>query len=138
MVARVNPVTFTPYRPSTSTAGSCSLSGSALSYTGVGNCIIDANQAGNANYNAAPLAQKTFAVGKGAQAITFTSTHPFSATGSVGSGTPTLSATGGGSGNPVTFTIDATSTGRSVLTGRLNHLTYTGGGQLHDRRQPGG
>ena len=38
-----NPVTFT-VDPS-STAGVCSLVGTALSYTGVGNCVVDANQA---------------------------------------------------------------------------------------------
>jgi len=38
--------------------------------------VINANQAGNANYNAAPQVQQSFAVGKGNQTITFTSTAP--------------------------------------------------------------
>ena len=38
--------------------------------------MIDANQAGNANYNAAPQVQQSFAVGKGNQTISFTSTAP--------------------------------------------------------------
>ena len=38
--------------------------------------MIDANQAGNANYNAAPQVQQSFAVGKGSQTISFTSTAP--------------------------------------------------------------
>ncbi len=40
----------------------CSISGSTVSFTSVGTCVIDANQAGNANYNAAPQAQQTFVI----------------------------------------------------------------------------
>ena len=43
----------------------CSISGSTVSFTDVGTCVIDANQAGNANYNPAPQAQQSFAVGTG-------------------------------------------------------------------------
>ena len=39
-----------------------------------------------------------------------------------------LSATGGGSGNPVTFTVDATSTGKGTISG--NTLTVTAAGKL--------
>jgi hypothetical protein len=41
----------------------CSISGSTVSFTAVGTCVIDANQAGDANYNPAPQAQQSFAVG---------------------------------------------------------------------------
>jgi len=41
----------------------CSISGSTVSFTAVGTCVIDANQAGNANYNPAPQVQQSFAVG---------------------------------------------------------------------------
>ena len=41
----------------------CSISGSTVSFIAAGTCVIDANQAGNANYNAAPQAQQSFAVG---------------------------------------------------------------------------
>ncbi len=41
----------------------CSISGSTVSFTAAGTCVIDANQAGNANYNAAPQVQQSFAVG---------------------------------------------------------------------------
>ena len=50
--------------------------GATVSVHGVGTCVIDANQAGNANYNAAPQVQQSFTVGKGNQTITFTSTAP--------------------------------------------------------------
>ena len=60
-----------------------------------------ANQAGNANFNAAPQVTQSFVVGKGSQTITFTSTAPAAA---AYNGTAyTATATGGASGNPVTF-----------------------------------
>ena len=43
----------------------CSIAGSTVSFIGAGTCVINANQAGNANYNAAPQVQQSFAVGKG-------------------------------------------------------------------------
>jgi hypothetical protein len=60
-----NPVTFT-----TPTSGVCTVSGTSVSFTGVGNCVIDANQAGNANYNAAPQLQQSFAVSKAPLTVT--------------------------------------------------------------------
>jgi hypothetical protein len=104
-----NPVVFTI--DAASEAGVCAVSGSngtALKYTGVGSCVIDANQAGNARYAAAPQVQATVPVAKAAQSISFTA--PTS--GTVGRSV-TLSATGGGSGNPVVFSVDASS-GRGV------------------------
>ena len=65
--------------------------------------MIDANQAGNANYNAAPQVQQSFTVNKGNQTISFTSTAPGSA--AVGGATYTATATAT-SGLAVTFTID--------------------------------
>ena len=54
----------------------CSISGSTVSFLSVGTCVIDANQAGNASYNAASQVQQSFAVGKGSQTVSFTSTAP--------------------------------------------------------------
>jgi hypothetical protein len=104
------PVSFSSAAPSV-----CSLSGSTVSFLAVGTCTIDANQAGNSNYDAAPQIQQSFAVGKGSQTITFTSTAPSSAT--VGGPTYTVAATGGASGNPVTFTIDVASSSVCSLSG---------------------
>jgi len=42
----------------------CSILGSTVSFTAAGTCVIDANQAGDANYNAAPQAQQSFTVGQ--------------------------------------------------------------------------
>lgn len=65
----------------------------------------------------------TLTVSQGAQAISFSSTKPTAA--KVGVGSYTVSATGGGSGNPVTFSLDPTSTGCALLGARV---TFTGAG----------
>jgi hypothetical protein len=73
-----NPVVFT-VDPSTA-AGICSVSGTngtALTFTGAGTCVIDADQAGNANYLPAPQVQQSIAV------TTLCSPGSYSATGSV-------------------------------------------------------
>ena len=41
----------------------CSISGATVTFVAVGTCVIDANQAGNANYKAAPQVQQSFTVG---------------------------------------------------------------------------
>lgn len=99
-----NPVTFAidPL-----TAGVCSITGGVVSYQHAGTCVIDAGQAGNADYAAAQVAQQSIAVGKGAQAVNITSTPPANA--KAGGATYTVTATGGASGNPVTFSSADTS-----------------------------
>ena len=82
----------------------CTISGSIVTFNNTGSCVIDANQAGNSTYAAAPQVQQTIRVGKTAQSISFA--PPASA--SVG-GSATFSATGGRSGNPVVFSLDPTS-----------------------------
>jgi len=52
-----NPVTF-----SSATSGVCTVSSSTVSFVGTGTCTLDANQAGNADYTAAPTATQSFAV----------------------------------------------------------------------------
>ncbi|MDE3131392.1 MAG: hypothetical protein KGL16_09590, partial [Acidobacteriota bacterium] len=96
-----NPVTLSIDASSTSV---CSIDSSGIvSFTATGTCTIDANQAGNSDYTAAPQQQQSFTVGKGSQTITFTSTPPANA--AVG-GTYTVTATAS-SGLAVTFTIDS-------------------------------
>jgi hypothetical protein len=56
-----NPVVFS-IDPA-STQGACSVSGSTVSFTGVGICVIDANQAGDSSWAPAPQAQQSFSVG---------------------------------------------------------------------------
>ncbi len=105
-----NPVTFSI---DSSAHGSCSISGATVTFVAVGTCVIDANQAGNASYEAATQVQQSFAV-LGTQSITFTSTPPNPAL--VG-GTYTPTASGGTSGNPVTFSIDSSAHGSCSISG---------------------
>ena len=94
-----------------------------MTFTGAGSCVINANQAGNANYNAAPQVQQSFAVGKANQTLSFTSTAPSGAT--VG-GAPynvTASAT---SGLAVVLTIDASAAAVCSISGGT--VTFIGAG----------
>jgi hypothetical protein len=59
-----------------STTSICSISSGKVLFLKAGTCIIDANQAGNASYTAAPQVQQTITVAKDPQKITFTSTAP--------------------------------------------------------------
>ena len=55
-------------------AGVCTTTGTdgaTLTYTGVGTCVVDANQAGTADYTAAPQVTRSVAVGTIPQVITF-------------------------------------------------------------------
>lgn len=117
-----NPVVFSI--DANSSSGACSINGSLVSFTGDGTCIVDANQAGNASYNAADQEEQIVVVNKIDQTITFTSTPPSPS--AVG-GTYTVTATGGGSGNPVVFSIDgASSVGACSINGNLVSFTSTG------------
>lgn len=102
--ASANPVTFSIDDASTAT---CSISGDTVTLDHSGTCVVDADQEGNANYAAAPQAQQTIAVGVAAQVITFA---PLAATATVGDSVE-LSAAGGASGNPVTFSLAPETTG---------------------------
>jgi hypothetical protein len=115
-----NPVTISVDQ--SSGAGVCSLSGDTVSYTGVGNCVIDANQAGSLDYAAAPQASQTIAVGPAPQTISFTAPS----TGLAG-GSALLSATGGASGNAVTFALDPSS-GAGVCSVSGDTVSYLAAG----------
>jgi sugar lactone lactonase YvrE len=116
-----NPVVFTIDASSTGTG---TISGSTLTVTGVGTLVIDANQAGNASYSAAPQVQRTLVVNQAAQTISFT--QPSSPVTFASGLTVPLTATGGASGSPVTFTIDASSTATGTITGSTLTVTSTG------------
>jgi len=53
------------------TTSVCTVAGNAVSFVGLGTCTIDANQAGNTNYNAATQVAQSFTVAQGLQTITF-------------------------------------------------------------------
>src|SRR5262249_6881880 len=52
-------------------SGNCTVSVATVHITGAGSCTITAQQAGDANYNAAPDVPQTFSIAKGNQTITF-------------------------------------------------------------------
>ena len=120
--ASSQPVTFAV--DTSSTSGACSLSGTSLRLLKAGSCIVDANQAGDANYSAAPQVKRTISVVKPvAQAIT--RFNPPSS--GVVNGSVTLSATGGGSNQPVVFSVDPTTTaGVCSVSGTTLHLSQVG------------
>ena len=116
-----NPVVFSIDGSST---GAGTISGSTLNVTSVGSFVIDANQAGNSTYSAAPQVQRTVVVAQAGQVINFTQpTTPVT----YSSGLQiTLSATGGASGNPVVFTVDGSSTATGTISGSTVTVTSTG------------
>lgn len=117
-----NPVTFSV--DATSTAGACTVTGATVSFTGVGTCTVNADQAGNASYTGAAQERQTFGIGKATQAISFTSTAP---TDAVRGGSYGVTATGGATGNPVTFSIDASSTAGACTIDGIT-VSFTGAG----------
>ncbi|HXZ57710.1 MAG TPA: carboxypeptidase-like regulatory domain-containing protein, partial [Gaiellaceae bacterium] len=89
-----NPVTF-------SSSGACSNTGANFTMTsGTGTCSVMYDQAGNANYNAAPQVTESVTAQKASQAISVTTHAPASAVFNTGF---SVAASGGGSGNAVTF-----------------------------------
>lgn len=108
-----SPVVFTVGTATTNQA--CSVSGGTVTFTHVGTCVVDANEPelATADYASAPQVQQSFTIGQGNQAVTITTpTSAYVGT----SETPT--ATSGGSGNPVGFSVDpATTNGSCVYSG---------------------
>ena len=121
-----NPVVFSV--DPASGPGVCTVSGTKVTYTAAGQCVIDANQAGTGTYAAAPQVQQTITVNGIPQSISFTAP----ASGTAG-GSAALSASGGGSGNPVVFSAS----GPGVCTVSGAHGELHRGGPVRDRRQPG-
>ena len=128
--ASVSGATYTPAATATSglavtitvdgsSSGICSINAGVVSFQTPGTCVLDANQAGNGSYYAAPQVQQTFTVGKGNQTITFTSATPGAAT--VGGATYTAAATAS-SGLTVTFTSGSTSV---CTSGGTNGSVFT-------------
>lgn len=96
------PVTF-----STESAA-CTVTGAGeVSFAHAGECVVSADQAGDDEHTAAPTVTQEIPVAKGAQAITFTSVPPTDAT--IG-GTYPVTASGGGSGEPVTLAVHPSTT----------------------------
>jgi hypothetical protein len=80
--ASVGGQTYTPSANATSqlpvalsidplSGSACSMTAGVVSFGAAGTCVIDANQAGNVSWNAAPQAQQNFTVSRGQQTISF-------------------------------------------------------------------
>ncbi|MCC6505978.1 MAG: Ig-like domain repeat protein, partial [Aquimonas sp.] len=92
---------------SSSTTGVCTVSGASpasVFMVAAGTCTINANQSGNGSYAAAPQVTQTLTINPAPQTISFS--DPGTQTYSV-AGTFSLSASGGGSGNSVTFSSNS-------------------------------
>jgi hypothetical protein len=100
---------------------------STLTFTGAGTIVLAANQAGSTNYAAAAAVQRTVVVNPAAQTITFTA--PASPV-ALGSAAITLTATGGASGNPVTFSIVSGGTSGTLSGTNNSTLTFTSAGTI--------
>jgi len=83
-----------------SASGTCTLSGNTVHINGAGSCTITASQSGNINFLAATDVARSFNVAKAIQTINITAHAPSSA---AYDSRFTVAATGGGSGNPVTY-----------------------------------
>ena len=104
-------------------AGICTVSGSTVSLVGAGTCTINANQAGNGSYLAAPQKQQSFTIGKRSQTISFTSAPPGSAV--VGGAAYTVTATAS-SGLAVVFSAAPSSAGICTVSGSTVSLVGAG------------
>ncbi len=108
-----------PVTLSTQTPAVCSLNGTVLTLATMGQCRLEANQAGDANYLAAPAVVRTFEISLGLQTISF----PLIENMTFGAAPFALSATAS-SGLAVSFATSTTSV--CTVVGSL--LTIVGGG----------
>ena len=121
-----NAVTFSATGPATCT------SGGHVTLTGAGVVTVTAKQSGDSNWNPAPDVSRSFTVDPDSQTITFGAL-----TGKTfGDGAFIVSASGGASGNPVTFAIAG---GPATATGTNGHtITLTGAGLVTVRASQAG
>jgi hypothetical protein len=106
-----------------SSAAICTLSGGTVSYQGAGTCLLNADQAGDDNFNAAPRVTQSFGVGQGTQVISFSSTVPAGAQVGVGSYTVVAAST---SGLSVSLSIPVGSAGVCSISGSV--VSFLGAG----------
>lgn len=123
------PVTF-----SAGTSGACTVSGDTVEFVGAGTCTVYADQAGDAEHEPAATVEKTLTVAKAPQTVTFEGAAPDAAT--VGGPSYTPTAVGGGSGKPVTFTVDDSSA--SVCSISSGAVTFQGPGTCTVRADQAG
>ena len=113
----------------------CTVSGATFTSVALGTCTIAANQAGNANYSAAPQVTQSFAITLGTQTISFgglsnqpLGTPPITVSPTASSGlpvtvtstTPTVCTSTGVNGRTITLLILGTCTLQGTQAGNAN------------------
>jgi hypothetical protein len=116
------PVTFSVTPASAGICTSGGTNGATITFVGAGTCTVNVNQAGDANYNAAPQVQDTIAVSRGNQTITNFNAPP-NVTYGAAAFAVSASAT---SGLAVTFTVTPASAGICTVAGTT--VTIVGAG----------
>lgn len=112
--------------------GVCTLSqsGTSVSFTGVGTCVIDANQAGNSNYTDAPEALQAFSIGPASSTTKYTGPQQVSTGASI---TPSATlASGAGAceaSQVITFTLSGNPITGAAATYTLESATTNPSGQ---------
>ena len=122
------------------TGAVCSVSGATFTTISLGSCTIAANQAGNANFTAAPQVTQTFAITQGAQVITFAGipnlplgTAPITVSATATSGLPvtvtslttTVCTSAGVNGTTITLIALGTCTLQGTQAGNANFSAAT-------------
>jgi len=94
----------------------CGLSGSTVTFTGLGTCVINANQAGDSNWNAAAQIQQSFAVGKATPTLSVGADNNTPIVGTSVTFTATLSGSASPRGT-ITFKDGSTTLGTGTISG---------------------
>ena len=94
----------------TATSAVCTVSGTTVTIVSAGTCTINANQAGDANYQAASQVSQSFTIAKATQSITFGTPSAMTVGGSTQTVTPTASSS-------LTVTLTSTTTGVCTVAG---------------------
>jgi LPXTG-site transpeptidase (sortase) family protein len=122
-------------------SGSCSIAGNVVTVTGITNCVLAANQAGNADYDAAAEVRRTVTINKAAATVSVDPaphtadapsqsfySHPmtFTVTVTSANGTPTGSVTLTGGTPAQNITVPLVNGVAQITTSNLSVL-YSGG-----------
>ncbi len=110
-----------------SASGQCSIVAGLIHLTAVGSCTVTANQAGNANYNAAPPVSRTFAITKAPSTTVLTSNYSVTKVNNPVVFTATVSGAFGTPTGTVQFRSDGNNIGSpATLSGGVATLSYSG------------
>jgi alpha-tubulin suppressor-like RCC1 family protein len=133
--ATVGGSTYAPAATASSTltvsfgaSGACTIASSVVHFNAVGSCTVSADQAGDADYNAAPQVTQVFAVAQGTSNAAVSSSRNPSAAGQSVTFQATIAGSGDNSVNPtgnVTFRDGASTIGTDALSGGAASTTIS-------------